>query len=158
LPQALDARLPRHHANVEDSDLCPGSCPGGPSHQAIDDVALMRALPNMVVLDLADANEIAQAVQIAADHRGPVYLRLKRGEIPVIFEPKSQAVARSCSCPQYRWRRVSYRARNDGARHNRRCADARRERYRSLSGECSDSRFSHLDLFTEVIQQLPEIS
>jgi transketolase len=73
--------------NVKIVGFMPGlSSPGGPSHQAIDDVALMRALPNMVVLDLADANEIAQAVQIAADHRGPVYLRLKRGEIPVIFD------------------------------------------------------------------------
>ena len=61
------------------------SSPGGPSHQAIDDVALMRALPNMTVLDLADATEITQAPAIAASHPGPVYLRLKRGEIPVIF-------------------------------------------------------------------------
>jgi transketolase len=62
------------------------SSPGGPSHQAIDDVALMRALPNMTVIDLADATEIRQAVAEVAAHRGPVYLRLKRGEIPVIFD------------------------------------------------------------------------
>ena len=61
------------------------SSPGGPSHQAIEDVALMRALPNMAVLDLADASEIRQAVTIAADRKGPVYLRLKRGEIPQVF-------------------------------------------------------------------------
>ena len=61
------------------------SSPGGPSHQAIDDIALMRALPNMTILDLADATEIEQSVAIAADIPGPVYLRLKRGEIPRIF-------------------------------------------------------------------------
>jgi len=61
------------------------SSPGGPSHQAIEDMALMRALPNMAVLDLADASEIRQAVTIAADRKGPVYLRLKRGEIPQVF-------------------------------------------------------------------------
>jgi transketolase len=73
--------------NVKIAGFMPGlSSPGGPSHQAIDDVALMRALPNMTVLDLADAVEIAQAPEIAANHDGPVYLRLKRGEIPVIFE------------------------------------------------------------------------
>jgi transketolase len=63
------------------------SSPGGPSHQATDDVALMRALPNMTVVDVADAVETRQAVAAIADHPGPVYLRLKRGEIPVIFEP-----------------------------------------------------------------------
>jgi transketolase len=61
------------------------SSPGGPSHQAIDDVALMRALPNMTVVDVADAVEIAQVVPAVADLPGPVYLRLKRGEIPVVF-------------------------------------------------------------------------
>jgi transketolase len=62
------------------------STPGGPSHQAIDDVALMRALPNMTVMDVADAVETRQAVAAIADLPGPVYLRLKRGEIPVIFD------------------------------------------------------------------------
>ena len=61
------------------------SSPGGPSHQAIDDVALMRALPNMTVVDVADAVETRQAVRAIAGVDGPVYLRLKRGEIPVIF-------------------------------------------------------------------------
>jgi len=61
------------------------SSPGGPSHQAIEDLALMRALPNMTVIDVADATETAQAVAAIADIPGPVYLRLKRGEIPVIF-------------------------------------------------------------------------
>jgi transketolase len=41
-------------------------------------------LPNMTVIDLADATEIAQAPAIAANHPGPMYLRLKRGEIPLI--------------------------------------------------------------------------
>jgi transketolase len=62
------------------------SSPGGPSHQAIEDVALMRALPNMTVIDVADAVEIGQVVPQIADLPGPVYLRLKRGEIPMIFE------------------------------------------------------------------------
>ena len=62
------------------------SSPGGPSHQAIDDVALMRGLPNMTVVDVADAVETEQVVQALADRPGPAYLRLKRGEIPVIFD------------------------------------------------------------------------
>ena len=62
------------------------SSPGGPSHQAIDDVALMRAIPNMTVVDVADATQIRAALPAITDIQGPVYLRLKRGEIPVIFE------------------------------------------------------------------------
>jgi transketolase len=73
--------------NVKIVGFMPGlSSPGGPSHQAIEDVSLMRALPNMTVVDPADAIEITQAVTAIADHPGPVYLRLKRGEIPSIFE------------------------------------------------------------------------
>lgn len=61
------------------------SSPGGPSHQAIEDVAIMRSLPNMTVIDVADAVEIRQVVPQLVDVPGPVYLRLKRGEIPVVF-------------------------------------------------------------------------
>ncbi|HEY1720402.1 MAG TPA: transketolase C-terminal domain-containing protein [Magnetospirillaceae bacterium] len=75
------------NVNVKIVGFMPGlSSPGGPSHQAIEDVSLMRALPNMTVVDPADAIEISQAVTAVADHPGPVYLRLKRGEIPQIFE------------------------------------------------------------------------
>lgn len=66
------------------------SSPGGPSHQAVDDVALMRALPNMTVVDVADATEVAQAVPLLAERKGPCYLRLKRGEVPVLFDSSHQ--------------------------------------------------------------------
>jgi transketolase len=73
--------------NVKIVGFMPGlSSPGGPSHQAIDDVALMRTLPNMTVVDVADAVETEQAVRALADRPGPAYLRLRRGEIPVVFE------------------------------------------------------------------------
>ncbi len=62
------------------------SSPGGPSHQAIEDVALMRAIPNMTVIDVADATQVRAALPSIADVPGPVYLRLKRGEVPVIFD------------------------------------------------------------------------
>ncbi|HWG62382.1 MAG TPA: transketolase C-terminal domain-containing protein [Streptosporangiaceae bacterium] len=62
------------------------SSPGGPSHQAIDDVALMRALPGMTVIDVADAVEVRQVADAIVDLPGPVYVRLKRGEIPLLFD------------------------------------------------------------------------
>ena len=86
---AMAVAYPR--LNVRLVGFMPGlSSPGGPSHQAIDDVALMRALPNMLVLEPADALEIRQAVIALADHDGPAYMRLKRGESPLIFENSHQ--------------------------------------------------------------------
>jgi transketolase len=62
------------------------SSPGGPSHQAIDDVALMRAIPGMTVIDVADGVEVRQVCDAIVDLPGPAYVRLKRGEIPLIFD------------------------------------------------------------------------
>lgn len=52
----------------------------GVSHQAIDDIALMRALPNMTVIEPADVGQVRAAVKAALDHDGPVYLRMKRND------------------------------------------------------------------------------
>lgn len=52
----------------------------GVSHQAIDDLALMRALPNMTVIEPADAGQVRAAVAAALAHEGPVYLRMKRND------------------------------------------------------------------------------
>ncbi|MEW6230279.1 MAG: transketolase C-terminal domain-containing protein, partial [Bacillota bacterium] len=57
----------------------------GATHQAIEDVALMRAIPNMVVLEPADAVETRLAVNYAAEVPGPVYLRIARDSYPVVF-------------------------------------------------------------------------
>jgi len=58
------------------------------THQAIDDLALMRALPGMTVVDPADATELAAAVEAAAEHDGPVYLRGLRGGVAQLFDPQ----------------------------------------------------------------------
>ena len=58
----------------------------GASHQAIADMAVMRALPNMVVLNPADAVETRCAIKAAIEHDGPVYIRLGRLGVPVIFD------------------------------------------------------------------------
>ena len=57
------------------------------THQAIDDLALMRALPGMTVIDPADATELAAALAAAVDHDGSVYIRGQRGEVVQIFDP-----------------------------------------------------------------------
>lgn len=58
----------------------------GASHQAITDIAAMRAIPGMTVISVADAVETRKAVFALADYEGPVYLRLSRAEAPVIYD------------------------------------------------------------------------
>jgi transketolase len=54
----------------------------GATHQGIEDIALMRALPNMTVLAPADGIETKKIVEVATDHNGPVYIRINRNEMP----------------------------------------------------------------------------
>jgi transketolase len=61
----------------------------GGSHQSLIDVGLMRCLPNMTVIVPADAVQAGQAVLAAAEHTGPVYLRMGKSEVPGIFEAGS---------------------------------------------------------------------
>ena len=61
----------------------------GASHQCIEDLAIMRALPNMVVMSPADAVETRYAVKAAIEHNGPVYLRLGRLGVAPLYEEGS---------------------------------------------------------------------
>ena len=64
----------------------PGLTTGyGPSHQATEDLAIFRGLPNMTIIDPSDAVDIRQSVRAMADHPGPVYSRLLRGKVPVVL-------------------------------------------------------------------------
>jgi transketolase len=73
--------------NVKIVCALPGLTSGyGPSHQAAEDLALFRAMPNMTVIDPCDALEIEQIVPAIAAHRGPVYMRLLRGQVPVVLD------------------------------------------------------------------------
>jgi len=73
--------------NVKIACALPGLTSGyGPSHQATEDLALFRAMPNMTVIDPCDALEIEQVVPAIAAHRGPVYMRLLRGQVPVVLD------------------------------------------------------------------------
>ena len=66
----------------------PGLTTGyGGTHQAIEDLALMRMIPGLTIIDPCDATEIEAATAAIADHPGPVYMRLLRGAVPVVLEP-----------------------------------------------------------------------
>ena len=73
--------------NVKIVCALPGLTSGyGPSHQAAEDLALFRAMPNMTVIDPCDAHEIEQIVPAIAAHQGPVYMRLLRGQVPLVLD------------------------------------------------------------------------
>ena len=75
------------HLNVKICCALPGLTTGyGPSHQATEDLAMMRAIPGLTVVDPCDALDIAQAVPQIAAHAGPVYMRLLRGNVPLVLD------------------------------------------------------------------------
>lgn len=74
------------NVNVKMFGFLPGiTTPGGATHQAIEDVALMRALPNMTVVEAGDATEMKTLLPVVVQHPGPVYVRSLRGELPRLF-------------------------------------------------------------------------
>jgi len=62
----------------------------GASHQALEDIALMRALPNMMVIVPADAAETASVINAIVDYKGPVYVRLGRAKVPYVMPENYQ--------------------------------------------------------------------
>ena len=74
------------NANVKLIAGLPGLTTGyGGTHQAIEDLALMRMIPGLTVIDPCDASETQQATAAIAEHDGPVYMRLLRGAVPVVL-------------------------------------------------------------------------
>ena len=61
----------------------------GATHQCVEDIALMRGIPGMVVVNPADDTEACQAVRALAEYYGPAYLRLGRLAVPVVNDPES---------------------------------------------------------------------
>ena len=79
--------IAEENLNVKIVCALPGLTTGyGPSHQATEDLAMMRAMPGMTVIDPCDAHEIEQAVPVIAAHQGPVYMRLLRGQVPLVLD------------------------------------------------------------------------
>ncbi|KQR36062.1 transketolase [Rhizobium sp. Leaf155] len=65
----------------------PGLTTGyGPSHQATEDIAMFRGMPNLTIIDPCDALEIEQALPAISAHKGPVYMRLLRGNVPLVLD------------------------------------------------------------------------
>lgn len=73
--------------NVKICCALPGLTTGyGPSHQATDDIAIFRAMPDLTIVDPCDALDTEQATRAIAAHDGPVYMRLLRGKVPMVLD------------------------------------------------------------------------
>jgi transketolase len=79
--------IAEENLNVKIVCALPGLTTGyGPSHQATEDIAIFRGTPNLTIIDPCDALEIEQAVPAIAAHQGPVYMRLLRGNVPLVLD------------------------------------------------------------------------
>lgn len=84
----LDASM--HNANVRLIGLGGGVvyAPLGPTHEAMEDIAIMRAIPNMTVVAPADADEMERVVTESVDYDGPMYIRVAKGQDPIVSSDK----------------------------------------------------------------------
>lgn len=79
--------IAEENLNVKICCALPGLTTGyGPSHQATEDLAMMRGIPGLTIVDPCDALDIEQAVPQIAAHPGPVYMRLLRGNVPLVLD------------------------------------------------------------------------
>lgn len=79
--------IAEENLNVKICCALPGLTTGyGPSHQATEDLAMMRGIPGLTIVDPCDALDIEQAVPQIAEHQGPVYMRLLRGQVPAVLD------------------------------------------------------------------------
>lgn len=61
--------------------------PGGVTHQSIEDVGILRTIPNMTIFDCGDATDVESALEICKEVNGPIYVRMLRGQMPRLFDP-----------------------------------------------------------------------
>jgi transketolase len=79
--------IAEENLNVKICCALPGLTTGyGPSHQATEDIAMMRGIPGLTIVDPCDALDVEQAVPQIAAHNGPVYMRLLRGNVPLVLD------------------------------------------------------------------------
>ncbi|HJW52247.1 MAG TPA: transketolase family protein [Burkholderiaceae bacterium] len=79
--------IAEENLSVKIACALPGLTTGyGPSHQATEDFAIFRGMPNLTIIDPCDAVDVEQAVPAMAAHNGPVYMRLPRGQVPVVLD------------------------------------------------------------------------
>jgi transketolase len=87
--EQVKADLAYSNAHVTLCGMSPGVAYGelGPTHHSIEDVAWLRAIANLVIVVPADPLETEQAITVAGEHDGPVFVRVSRMGVPAVYEP-----------------------------------------------------------------------
>ena len=128
--------------NLDVKIVCalPGLTTGyGPSHQATEDLAIFRGMPNLTIVDPCDALDIEQAVPAIAAHKGPVYMRLLRGNVPLVLDKYDyQLRTRQGEAPRRRLGRAVHleRAHDHAGARGRQAPGGRQRRRRGAA--CAD--------------------
>ncbi|MDD3655988.1 MAG: transketolase C-terminal domain-containing protein [Atribacterota bacterium] len=76
--------LPNLNIRIVGSSCGLSDAGDGATHQSVEDIAIMRAIPNMTVIVPADADETRQAVRASLRHQGPIYIRITRSSLPIL--------------------------------------------------------------------------
>ena len=84
--------IPRLNVKIVGSSAGLSDYGDGSTHQSVEDVAIMRAIPNMTVLVPADGIETRKMTRAMAEYHGPVYMRLNRDDLPDLFPPDQEFV------------------------------------------------------------------
>ncbi len=79
--------IPRLNVKICGSSAGLSDFGDGKTHQSVDDIAIMRVLPNMTVLSPVDAVETKQMVKAMAEMDGPCYIRINRNDLPILTDP-----------------------------------------------------------------------
>ena len=82
----ISIAYPRLNVKIAGSYCGISTGKAGATHQTIQDMAIMRSMPNMRVLDAADREELGQMIRAMLEYDGPVYFRVLRPEVPQVFD------------------------------------------------------------------------
>jgi transketolase len=87
---AMDLCLPNANVRLIGNGGGLVYAPLGPTHLATEDIAILRALPNMTIIAPADADEMRRMMPLTVDHSGPIYIRLAKGYDPIVTNDDTQ--------------------------------------------------------------------
>ncbi|MCL2602268.1 MAG: transketolase family protein [Treponema sp.] len=82
--------IPKANVKIMGSSCGLSDYGDGKTHQSVEDANIIRAMPNMVVLNPADAEEVRKMIPAMVKYNGPVYLRINRNDLPVFTSPKGE--------------------------------------------------------------------
>ncbi len=82
--------LPNLNVRIVGSSCGLSDAGDGATHQSIEDIAIMRAIPNMTIVVPVDAEETRKVVRASLRHQGPIYIRISRSSLPLLTDPNTE--------------------------------------------------------------------